>query len=432
MLTLIRRLFPLTSCIAASMLAGICLADAPTLRLPARRPDALSGSAFAKSIESLPLERREDRIWQEVIHGNVPSFLRKLVPVPVTAIFAGRTLTGCVFVTPDYLAVGSDSDYFFVPLTPFTAQRIADRLGFLLPTPKIVDDVYAAAAVKLPPSPIPPSSAMTSVTTFEQHNATVGEQRQALLAQYPLGALVAGDKKDLVICKALADTPGHVAIYGWHKPDGKPIQPLYLGHFAYWADYSHGVRLVADTMEVEGKPMPIAGVLADPAIAPLISGEGTLAVSRYRFEAFPQPDDPTIHLPVDERIVTLAPMPGVRVMIDEPTVLHKKVRLVLFALPNGNTIEQTFGRRMKPGDDWHYDIQHIGAQTRFVRSRVQDESLVVAYLEASNHAWPAWIRSAEPGAALNIYETVVSRFRDHDLRVRTRVFEGRQPDPARD
>ena len=41
--------------------------------------------------------------------------------------------------------------------------------------------------------------------------------------------------------------------------------------------------------------------------------------------------------------------------------------LVFYALPNGNTIEQTIGKAIKPGDDWHFDIQHIGAQTRFLR-----------------------------------------------------------------
>ena len=45
-----------------------------------------------------------------------------------------------------------------------------------------------------------------------------------------------------------------------------------------------------------------------------------------------------------------------------------KTYLVLFALPNGNSIEWTKGKEMKSGDDWHFDIQHIAAQTRFVRN----------------------------------------------------------------
>jgi len=68
----------------------------------------------------------------------------------------------------------------------------------------------------------------------------------------------------------------------------------------------------------------------------------------------------------------------------------KKVLLIFYALPNGNTTEQTIGRKMKPGDDWHFDIQHIGAQTRFLRERIKDRIIVVAYLEADSKSWPAW------------------------------------------
>jgi len=41
--------------------------------------------------------------------------------------------------------------------------------------------------------------------------------------------------------------------------------------------------------------------------------------------------------------------------------------LILYALPNGNTIEQTKGRRVAEGLDWHFGIQHIAAQTRYLR-----------------------------------------------------------------
>jgi hypothetical protein len=63
---------------------------------------------------------------------------------------------------------------------------------------------------------------------------------------------------------------------------------------------------------------------------------------------------------------------------------------VFYALPNGNTTAQTVGRSLQPGDDWHFDIQHIGGQTRFLRERIQDRVLVVAYLENSIESWPAW------------------------------------------
>jgi hypothetical protein len=72
--------------------------------------------------------------------------------------------------------------------------------------------------------------------------------------------------------------------------------------------------------------------------------------------------------------------------------------LVIYALPNGNTTAQTIGRAA-PGLDWHYDIQHIGAQTRVLRQAFTDRNIVVAYLENDLHAWPSW-RQKHPKESL--------------------------------
>ena len=144
-----------------------------SLELPPRQPTALKGRAFARSVETLSLKEREAKILAEVKAGNVPPFLRKLVPVSVST----GTVKATYFVTPDYLAIGSDDDYFLTPLSPHTAQAIADRLDCVLPTPKIVDDIYAKATVKLTPAPIPPSPAMTTVPVFLRHNEIVRDER---------------------------------------------------------------------------------------------------------------------------------------------------------------------------------------------------------------------------------------------------------------
>ncbi len=82
----------------------------------------------------------------------------------------------------------------------------------------------------------------------------------------------------------------------------------------------------------------------------------------------------------------------VKVTIDRPLGFssYKKTIVVFFALPNGNTTEQTMGKKMAPGDDWHFDIQHIAAQTRFIRIQMHDRNFVVIYLENNLKAWPAW------------------------------------------
>lgn len=83
---------------------------------------------------------------------------------------------------------------------------------------------------------------------------------------------------------------------------------------------------------------------------------------------------------------------SVKVTIDKPANFskHKKTIITFFALPNGNTTEQTMGKKLKEGDDWHFDIQHIRAQTKFIRNQLQKENFVVIYLENNYKSWPAW------------------------------------------
>lgn len=387
--------------LAALVLAGVGFG---AVALPARPSDAAAGSEFAKQIESLGLVEREKAIVAEFLRGNVPGFWREFVAVEITHTAEGREMKAKVRVAPDYLAIGSDADYFLAPLSPGKAQLLADKIQCVLPTRKLVDEIHRAAPLKLEPTRIPPSKEMTTATVFARHNASVREQRAAVVAKHPLGTLVAGDKKDVVLTPRLAGAPGKVAIYGWHDPAGQAIQPLYLGHTWAWVDYSHGVRFVASQMEVDGKPTTMAAVLADPKLAPLLSDEGAFPLPRYvQREGGPKggsavPAASVAEVSPSEKIRTLEFAPGVRVRLVEPVnaVSAQATRLVLYALPNGNTIEHTFGRRVKEGDDWHFDIQHIGAQTRWLRAKMTEVQLVVAYLECAEKSWPAWRRKHDP------------------------------------
>jgi hypothetical protein len=399
-----------------AVLAGLLLALGASLRagsldLPPRPPTAPKGTEFARSIAALPLRQREEKILAEVMAGNVPPFLRTFVPVTVTT----GALTATYDVAPDYLAIGSDDDYFLTPLTPYTAQIIADRLDCCLPTRKMVDDIYASAMVKLTPAPIPPSREMTTVPVFLRHNEMVHAQR----SEHPPGGLVAGHKKDVVIANNVFTTMGRVAIYGWHKADGKPIQPLYIGHTASWADYSHGIRLVRRRMTVGGEAKTLDEVLADPRLAPLVSDEGVLLQSRYDLKEFPTERQPAkLKAAPGETNDVLWLDPDVRVVINRPEAdSSKPVLLVFYALPNGGTIEQAIGKAMEPEDDWHFDIQHIGAQTRFLRERITDRTLVVAYLENVLLSWPAWRRENGDGVVLAIVDAVRDRFPDPRTRI---------------
>lgn len=83
---------------------------------------------------------------------------------------------------------------------------------------------------------------------------------------------------------------------------------------------------------------------------------------------------------------------SVRVTIDQPARIMKRkpVIITFYALPNGNTTEQTKGKKLKEGDDWHFDIQHIRAQTKFVRHQLRKTNFIVIYLENNLKSWPAW------------------------------------------
>jgi hypothetical protein len=382
------------------MLGAIWLCTSATqsqvLPLPNRSTNAATGSEFLQHVANLDLKAREQEVYSQVLSGNVPTFLRHLCSVAVTNVIEGKTNTATFYATPDYLAVGSDADYLLMPISPGTAQRLADALNCALPTRKMVDAIYAAAEVKLTPTPIPPSPAMTTVEVFSNHNAIVRSQRAEQLAAHPLGALVAGHKKDVVISARLASAPGKVAIYGWHRTNGLPIQPLYLGHTNTWVDYSQCTRLVQQAMLVNGKSNTVSAVLADPALAPLLSDEGVIEQGRYAIAkdltGLNELNCTTNEF--NERVTWLSFEPGVRVQINAPAGEHlvsaKKVLLVFYALPNGNTIEQTVGKTVKPGDDWHFGIQQIGAQTRFLRQLLKDRVVEIAYLQNSLKSWPAW------------------------------------------
>lgn len=263
----------------------------PGLLLPPRSPAAATGSQLLPQIRDLSVADREIRLWHELAAGNVPSFLRRLVPVPVQASVGGTLRQGVFWCTPDYLGVGADADWFRLPMTPILAQRLADRLECALPTRRMVDAIWARAPVRLQPFPYSPATYnILSVDLFHQHHLQIEQQR----GTRPQDLLVAGIKKDVVASALIATNPGRVVIYGWHQPSGVPIQPLSRVHTDGYADYSHGVRLVAREMEVDGVRTTVEAVLADPQLHVLLSDEGPFGSWRYPVtggpESFPYRD----------------------------------------------------------------------------------------------------------------------------------------------
>lgn len=349
------------------ILGTAALSCAAEVQLPPRPPEAPAGAALVRMLEPLPLEAREAAAVREFVSGNVPDAWRQFVPVTVKASAAGREHTLIMQVAPDVLSLGSNADSLRLPLTPPAAQAAANAAGCLLPTRKMADAIAAAATVRRDPLPLPPGPEMTSFATFVEHDRLLDAQ-----GQMPPGGLVTGGKKDVVLSPAAPS--GKVAIYGWHRRDGSVIQPLYTGHTESWVDYSHGIRLVQRAMQLDGRTVDAAEVLADPVLCALLSDEGPV------FQ---------IRLDTDRTSVVRVP-PDVRLVIKSPPELPPgPLTIALYGTPNGNTAEQTAGRPKVPGDDWHCHIQNIGAQTRWLRAHGLP-GLVTVYAECTGLSWPAW------------------------------------------
>ncbi|MDE3182960.1 MAG: hypothetical protein KGM16_06030 [Bacteroidota bacterium] len=246
------------------------------LILPGRSKAAITGDEFYKSVFAVSRVEREASAKNEILQGNIPAFLRKMVKIKTSITTnGGKVIHAYYFVLPDYLSIGSSKDFSRIPLTPMTAQPIADSLHCFLPTRKMVNDIYNAAKVKL--EPVPMYAFRDSAVTMYQHNLIIEGQRKLRKG------LIAGIKKDVVITGMLtrSSKPNRVAIYGWQKSDGKPIQPLYTGHVNWYVDYSHGIRLIYRTIYVNKKPMDYIAVLKDPVLKRLLCDEEYCDCYRY-------------------------------------------------------------------------------------------------------------------------------------------------------
>lgn len=276
------------------------------------RPEgAPTGSEFAKSIMNLPLGGpRENAIFHEVTSGNIPDFLTNFVEVSSVSADGHEVVFD---VMPDVLCVGTNEDYLRVPMSPLTAQRIADLFLCSLPTTQMSDLIWEHAPVKVPPMPSqawgagrggPAGPAMTSTQWMVWHNDVV-EESLAKLGSTDRSVLTAGHKKDVVLANRLANFPDRVTIYGWHQTNGKPIQKLQgtpphdVGtlHENTYADYSHGIRLISSTILLDGAQVQLADVLSDPKFCKLLSDEGVVKVFRQPGVKLPTPIPSTLRNP---------------------------------------------------------------------------------------------------------------------------------------
>ncbi len=247
------------------------------LDLPPRAENAETGSQFCERIAKFGRQERETEAVKSILSGNVPSNARNLVGIRVSLSGSNeRECRATYYVMSDYMAIGSDSDFVRMPLTPNSAMQICNQTNCQLITEKISDDVYSASDCRIEPYPL--TSDRDQVAAFVIHNKTIADAIP-VKGESPL---VVGIKKDLVMTNRLKEKTHRVAIYGWHRRDGRVIQPLYVGHVDWYVDYSHGLRLMSERMLIDGVSWNVRDVLAHPEYHKLLSREGTIDVGEIR------------------------------------------------------------------------------------------------------------------------------------------------------
>lgn len=160
------------------------------------------------------------------------------------------------------------------------AQLAADELGALLPTAAIVRATHQAAERQIDALPEAPNPG-SSVSGWRRHE----ERIAAALAPFgpagrPHARLTSSTGKDYVL-RAGPVRPDLLLFYGWRSPRMGQVpwgidypEPMIQdpqggggvgaaidgGHGIGFFDYSHGIRLVRRTAELDGQPIDLADV----------------------------------------------------------------------------------------------------------------------------------------------------------------------------
>ena len=260
-------------------------------KIPALPADPITGTKFLDLVKGLDadaslskLPAREKVAVETLVAGNVPTFLRTFVPIDLAFKGpSGTAHTGQVYVSPDFLAIGTDADFIRWPMTPIGAQQVVDAFGCTFVTTKVSDAIFNAKGckqltmhshtewVKDPD----PAKTFGFLMRANAQYAEINKRIDADLGK--AGTLAAGHKKDVILHKFVAapDKPSKgrhpVIIYGCKFQGKFPFQDPFPGHHADdYEDYSHGIRLLSQQMLVDGKPKPVFEVLRDPELFGLL------------------------------------------------------------------------------------------------------------------------------------------------------------------
>lgn len=160
------------------------------------------------------------------------------------------------FMGPDKVTVFVANDYIKADEIDYVWWSGQNVEGFLRNNPSmtypprfVVDKVWRQAGCQLKPQPINPNVPHIQIT----HGSMIKNQKFDVGQEcFITAVLTAGHKKDIV----RPTDPSKTAIYGWHRLNGKIIQPYSQVHGKRYRDYSHGFRPMLKTIFVNGQPQP--------------------------------------------------------------------------------------------------------------------------------------------------------------------------------
>jgi hypothetical protein len=276
--------------------------SAKMLRAPDRADDAPTGAEFIRSLGNRQGEERENRIFEQLRAGNMPASLRTFYAVRTTAKDrAGNEKEIEYWVTPDVLMIGSESESVRIPVDPVTAQRLADHFRCLLPTARMVEQIYQAATKKQVfiyggYADTPRAHLQIASSAYLDHSRKIDAKLHHGQVLSAVLGLTAGHKKELVITdNYFREGKAKLAYYGAHDSKGKPTEvgeidkkkirdKASVAHAPWYVDYSHGVRLVWPKMKVAGAERDVAEVLRHTDDCLLLAREGLITSPRYTLD----------------------------------------------------------------------------------------------------------------------------------------------------
>jgi len=257
----------------------------------------VKASDFVSQLPKGPGSQRDQMIYDAVRRRDMPPIEWRSITLK-----SGKHV-GIINVSADTLRLGEPGDSIRVSGSHLLAQRIADSLGTVIPTAKIVDEIWRQADIQLPVFSHAWYSGKGGDGTMALTRRMADQNRQVDQAIVDRGGAIEGRSlignagKDWVLDKRLwGDCAGQAVNYGWHGSRGAHrsatlpgvtvIQTSACKHGLDHTDYSQVIRLVRPDMTVVfpdgmAREMNIADVARDPVLAGLVSHQGLLEDFRH-------------------------------------------------------------------------------------------------------------------------------------------------------